>query len=221
MSEQHLTGAEVQTPGNQTSHTPAQLAAAAAEAGQRPALFSAKWPYPEVTPDGLALLYRAARAMISIHGYNAYDERHYAGEQGISIGHALEMAATGYIQAIAVNQATPDITPEDQARMIHRDAMDLREDLETRLAAVLYVLGQQHYRTGIQDLADRVASWELGHDDIHRHVDAPMALALLEQAAGMYDAIAATDGADPVTTAPAVPPSYDGSGVPNGMLRKA
>jgi phosphopantothenate synthetase len=173
-------------------------------AEQRPALFSAQWPWPEVAPAGLAELYRAAAIMITVRRYSAYDEREYAGERGISIGHALEMAATAYVTATA---DLPPVSLEGGDRLraaIKRDAAALAEELSTRLAAVLYVLGQQHLRTGVSDLSDVVAGWELGHDDIKRRVDEPMALALLESAAGIYDMIAATDGADPVTIAPPI-----------------
>lgn len=214
---QHIPGAEHQTPGNQTTEhpAPAELEADKARAeragfdtsgwpapaeASRPALFSAKWPYPEVTPAVLLELYRAAAALITHRGYNAYDEQHYAGERGISIGHALRIAAKLYLLRQADAQ---DIDSQEIRRTIDRDTEDLAEDLETRLAAVLYVLGQQHNRTGIQDLAGRVAAWELGHDDISRHVDQAQACALLEHAAGIYAMIGATDGADPVTTAPA------------------
>lgn len=212
----HVPGAEHQTPGNQATEHPdpfkgidpeldreyaeQQASEQAAAEAPRPALFSAKWPWPEVTPADLAELYQAAAVMITIKGYDAYHRDNYEGARGIDILTALEMAAEGFLRGRADDLR---IGAEDIAVTLEREARNLAEDLETKLAAVLYVLGQQHYRTGIQDLADRVAAWELGHDDIHRHVDAPMALALLEHAAGIYAMVGATDGADPVTTAPA------------------
>jgi hypothetical protein len=91
------------------------------------------------TPADLAALYRRAAEIIRVRGYDPYDD--YEQATGISMTTALNLAAAGHV-------TDP------------RDVADLAEELETRLAGVLYVTGQAFYRTGIRDLSDTAASWE-------------------------------------------------------------
>jgi len=238
-SHNHIPGAEHQTPGNQTTEHPepmrlegctcipvrgahrppcpwaasGQAPEAEAEAERLPALYDARWPYPEVTPAELVELYRAARVMIQVRMYDAYERDGYEDRAGICISTALAMAAEGFVRG----RYMASDGPADVARAVGADAAaaaieqaislaarDLAEDAETRLAAVLYVLGQAHSRTGIRDLAGTVAAWELGHYSAPiRNVGQDHAEALLEHAAGIYAMIGATDGAAPVTIAPA------------------
>ena len=93
----------------------------------------------ELTPADMAALYRQAAEIIRTRSYDQYDEYEHA--HGVSITTALRLAAS-----------RPVTDP--------RDAADLAEELETRLAGVLYVTGQAFCRTGIRDLSDTVASWE-------------------------------------------------------------
>ena len=130
----------------------------------------------EDTPADLAALYRRAAEIIRDRGYDPYDEYEHA--QGISIGAALKLAASA-------------------VRDDWRDVADLAEELETRLAGVLYVTGQAFYRTGIRDLSDTVASWERSHVRIYastrlRSRTQDEATAVLETAAAMLTMI---DGA--------------------------
>jgi hypothetical protein len=70
------------------------------------------------------------------------------------------------------------------------DAADLAEELETRLAAVLYLTGQLTRRTGIHDVSDQVAAWESDLPEVegswpvrYRWHTQDEALAVLEAAA--------------------------------------
>jgi hypothetical protein len=129
----------------------------------------------ELTPADFAALYRQAAEIIRTRSYDQYDE--YEGAEGVSITTALRLAA-------AERHADP------------RDAADLTEELETRLAGVLYVTGQAFYRTGIRDLSDTVASWERASVRVyastkHRSRTQAEAAAVLEAAAAMLAAIPA------------------------------
>lgn len=196
---------EGEAPADDTTHT--QDGAEAAAAGwlrtdQAPAvdLFSAEWPYPQLSAADFAAVYTAAAGHIRARGYYAHEVHGYADEDGISITGALKLAALEYATA-----ADPADTHDQHMRTAH----DLTEELETRLSAVLYVFGQAHTRTGINDLSDVHVAWSLGHftsaaSTAHGRYGIPTAahaLALLEQAARMFGAIA--DDTAPVTEAPA------------------
>ena len=132
----------------------------------------------DTAPADLAALYRHAAQLIVDRGYDPYDE--YEGAKGISIPTALHLAASGHV-------TDP------------RDAADLTEELETRLAGVLYVTGQAFYRTGIRDLSDAVGSWERTSVRVYastklRSRTQAEAVAVLETAAAMLGTIPA-DGA--------------------------
>ena len=129
-------------------------------------------------PAAFAALYRHAAQLILDRGYDPYDD--YERAEGISIGTALRLAA-------AARVTDP------------RDVADLAEELETRLAGVLYVTGQAFYRTGIRDLSDTATSWERASVRIyaslkHRSRTQAEATAVLELAASMLGTIPA-DGA--------------------------
>jgi hypothetical protein len=105
------------------------------------------------TPAGLAALYRDAAERIRTCGYDAATVTgDYEGSRGICITTAVRQAAETYG---AQTRAEGIFGPYTAA-----DAADLAEELETRLAAVLYLTGQRFYRTGIHDLSDQVAAWE-------------------------------------------------------------
>jgi hypothetical protein len=131
------------------------------------------------TPAGLAALYRDAAQRIRTCGYDAAVGAgdFYEGHKGISVQVALRRAAMQRDQNTA-------------------DAADLAEELETRLAAVLYLTGQRTQRTGIHDLSDQVAAWE--SDLPPREGSWPVryrwhtqdeALAVLETAATLLDTL--------------------------------
>ena len=131
-----------------------------------------------LTPADFAALYRQAAEIIRARGYDRYDEYEHA--SGVSIGTALALAAAAHV-------TDP------------RDAADLTEELETRLAGVLYVTGQAYCRTGIRDLSDTVASWERASVRVYastkyRSRTEAEAAAVLEAAAAMLAAIP-VDGA--------------------------
>jgi hypothetical protein len=155
-------------------------------------LFKADWPYPVITAADFAALYSTAAEIIKARGYYEYEAQGYADEPGLSITGALKAAALEHAQAA---------DPQDRPEQHYRTAQDLTEELETRLSAVLYVLGQLHSRTGIRDLPDQLTGWTLGHFALGPNPSAAHALALLEQAAAMFRGLA--DQAAPVTEAPA------------------
>jgi hypothetical protein len=136
------------------------------------------------TPAALAALYRAAAQRIRTTGYDACEVTGpYEGQQGISICTALRQAAMQRDQNTA-------------------DAADLAEELETRLAAVLYLTGQLTYRTGIRDLSDCVAGWERDLPQVegswpvrYRWHTQDEALAVLETAAALLGVITDPAGA--------------------------
>jgi hypothetical protein len=104
-------------------------------------------------PAGLAARYRDAAQRIRTCGYDAATVTgDYEGSHGISITTALRRPADTY----GAQTRGEDIFGPYTAA----DAADLAEELETRLAAVLYLTGQLTYRTAIRDLSDRVAAWE-------------------------------------------------------------
>ena len=132
----------------------------------------------DLAPADFAALYRHAAEIIRTSGYDPYDDYEYA--HGVSIGTALASAAMARTRDSA-------------------DASDLTEELETRLAGVLYVTGQAFYRTGIRDLSGTVASWERTSVRIYastkyRSRTQAEAAAILETAAEMLTVISA-DGA--------------------------
>jgi hypothetical protein len=104
----------------------------------------------DTAPADFAALYRHAAQLIRARGYDPYDD--YADAAGISIGTALRKAAEAYDANIRPAGSLPG---RDEACIA-----DLTEELETRLAGVMYVTGQAFYRTGIRDLSDTVAGWE-------------------------------------------------------------
>jgi hypothetical protein len=131
------------------------------------------------TPAGLAALYRDAAQRIRISGYDAAVGAgdFYAGHKGISIQLALRQAAMQRDQNTA-------------------DAADLAEELETRLAAVLYLTGQHTRRTGVHDLSDQLAVWEADLPPIegcwpvrYRWHTQDEALAVLETAAALLGSL--------------------------------
>ena len=76
----------------------------------------------------------------------------YEGSHGISITTALRQAA----ETFGAHTRREGIFGPYTAA----DAADLAEELETRLAAVLYLTGHHACRTGIHDLSDQVTVWE-------------------------------------------------------------
>jgi len=132
----------------------------------------------DLAPADFAALYRCAAEIIRDRGFDPHDD--YEDARGISIGAALKLAASA-------------------VRDDSRDIADLAEELETRLAGVLYVTGLAFYRTGIGDLSDTAASWERTSVRIyasskHRSRTQAEAVAVLETAAAMLAVISA-DGA--------------------------
>lgn len=165
-------------------------------------LWSAEWPYSTLGAADFAALYRTAAEIITARGYYAYELQDDRGEPGISVCGALKAAAFERAQA-----ADPEGNPRDH----YHDAMDVTEELETRLSCVLYLIGQLHDRTGIRDLSDQLAAWELGHYSTAQGGTRATAVALLGQAAALFTLMA--DTAAPVTAAPA--PAYPENGQPN------
>jgi hypothetical protein len=179
-------------PGRIRQTGPEAPAPAPAPAPAAVDLFKADWPYPVISAADFAALYSTAAEIIKARGYYEHEAQGYADEPGLSITGALKAAALEHAQAA---------DPQDRPGQHYRTAQDLTEELETRLSAVLYVLGQLHSRTGISDLSDLVTGWTLGHFHLGPHPSAAHALALLEQAAAIYRGLA--DQAAPVTEAPA------------------
>ncbi len=102
------------------------------------------------TPAGLAALYRDAAQRIRTCGYDAATAHGgYEGSHGISITTALRQAAETYGEQTCGEGIFGPYTGADAA--------DLAEELETRLAAMLYLTGQLAQRTSIYDLPDQVA----------------------------------------------------------------
>ncbi len=94
------------------------------------------------TPAQLAACYRKAAAIITTLGYDpATASGAYEGQHGASITTALRTAAS-------MCAGTP------------ADVADLAEELETRLAGVLYLTGQEWWRTGVRDMSAVPAHWE-------------------------------------------------------------
>jgi hypothetical protein len=127
------------------------------------------------TPAALAALYRDAAQRIRTCGYDAAvgPGDFYQGHKGISVQVALRQAAMQRDQNTA-------------------DAADLAEELETRLAAALYLTGQLTRRTSIHDLTDQVAAWESDLPEVegawpvrYRWHTQDEALAVLETAAAL------------------------------------
>jgi hypothetical protein len=142
------------------------------------------------TPAGLAVLYRDAAQRIRTSGYDAATVTgDYEGSHGISITIALRQAAeTCWAERAPERGLLP--------REVAMDAADLAEELETRLAAVLYLTGQLTYRTGIRDLPDCVAGWERDLPQVegswpvkYRWHTQDEALAVLETAAALLDSL--------------------------------
>lgn len=154
-------------------------------------LWSGQWPYSTMSAADFAALYHAAGEIIKARGYFAYEAQGYADEPGISTVGALKAAALERAQAA---------DPQGDPRHHYTQAVDTAEELETRLTCVLYLLGQLHNRTGIRDLSDGVAGWELGHTATTHGGTKAAALALLEQAAALFGLMADTTA--PVTAAP-------------------
>lgn len=151
-------------------------------------LYRADWPYPVLAAAEFAAIYTAAAGHIKARGYNAEEVRGFDGEPGISITGALRLSALDYVTA-----ADPTGSADQHIRTAH----DLTEELETRLSAVLYVVGQVHTRTGIRDLSDVHVGWSLGHYELGPTPGLAAAVSLLEQAARMFA------GLEHVTEAPA------------------
>lgn len=178
-------------------------------------LWRAEWPYPVLSPAEFAALYGRAAQVITARGYYPYELQGYADEPGISIVGALSVAALERARAEAeaeaenLRQLKGTLTSDPGAQLsdnagkaldtaAQRSAADLTEELETRLSAVIYVYGLLHSRTGIRDLSDQLAAWELGHYGVDSMPGQAEAVALLEGAARMFAAL------EPVTEAPAV-----------------
>lgn len=123
-----------------------------------------------IADTGLAMLgpmYLQAAELIQETGYAAFDD--YEGEQGISICTALRQTAEAYI---AANQPVP------------LDYYNLADELEARLAAVLYLTGMVTSRTSIRDLSDVVNNWERRFHG-GASVDLVQAVAVLRTAAAL------------------------------------
>jgi hypothetical protein len=129
------------------------------------------------TPAALGALYRDAAQRIRTCGYDAAvgGGDFYQGHKGVSVQVALRQAAETYYQ--------------DN----YYDAADLAEELENRLAAVLYLTGQLTQRTSIHDLPNQVAAWESDLPPVegswpirYRWHTQDEALAVLETAAALF-----------------------------------
>lgn len=151
-------------------------------------LFRADWPYPVLSAAEFAAMYHEAAETIKARGYNANEVQGFDGTPGLSITGALRLAALDYVTA-----ADPEGTSDQHIRT----TADITEELETRLSAVLFVLGQVHTRTGIRDLSDIHVGWSLAHFDLGPNPSLAAAVSLLDQAARMFA------GLEPVTEAPA------------------
>jgi hypothetical protein len=130
-----------------------------------------------VTPDVFVHIYSDAAKRLRQIGYDpATASGCYEGSQGISIGAAIKVSAVLWV---ANNPGGP--LPEE-----------LAEEAETRLVGVMYLLGVARRRTGINDLPDRLAAWELEHDT-NTGISPSMAsaTALLDSAAQIAAMIAA------------------------------
>jgi hypothetical protein len=146
-----------------------------------------------IAEDGIAVLsgiYLQAADEIGRRGYSPFSE--YEGELGICIGQALKYAAAAHIEAA--------ITSGAALGTWNWDVDDLAEELETRLAAVLYLTGRAGARTNIRDFPDTVYSWE--RNSYHNRTDRALkhgqygypsqddAIALLKAAAAIITAAA-------------------------------
>jgi hypothetical protein len=166
-----------------------------------PVMWAAEWPYPEFTAAEFAAHYLLAGEIIAARGYNAEEMRGYDGEPGVSICGALKIAARERAQAADPEgrDGNRELPAADQWEIT---AANVAEELETRLAAVIYTLGLLHSRTGIRDFSDQLAAWELGHYTTGPNPARSDGLGLLATAAGIFTHISDTQA--PVT-APAVP----------------
>ena len=100
------------------------------------------------------MLARAAE-LIDERGHNPYPEYEDSGP-GLSIRGALEAAAAEFITA-AYQLTEPHW------------AADLADELETRLAGVMYVAGICRRRTNVQDVNDAAVGWERSHYEWPAH----------------------------------------------------
>lgn len=147
----------------------------------------------QITEPGVSVMagiYRQAADRITQLGYQPFEPDNYAGaEPGICLSTALRYAAAAHIEAA--------ITSGDA---IETDTDLLTEELETRLVAVMYVIGQLRTRTHITDLSDLIIWWEKNysshppHSGEHGYPSQLEAVALLKTAAAMISAAAAANG---------------------------
>jgi hypothetical protein len=163
--------------------------AASREPGQETA---SAWLSPAGdTPADFAALYRRAAGFIRVNGYDGYTaSRGYEGSTGASITGALRYAARTWV-ADGARRGDP-------VRSHPADIPGLTEELETRLAGALYLAGQLTRRTRIDDLPDQVAEWDGEQvrkfaSTRYRYHTEDEAVAVLELAAAMLDAIAAPE----------------------------
>lgn len=94
-------------------------------------------------------MFARAAELIDERGHEAYPEYEGSGP-GLDIRGALEAAVAEFITA-AYHLTGPHW------------AGDLADELETRLAGVMYVAGICRRRTGVQDVNDAVVGWERSH----------------------------------------------------------
>jgi hypothetical protein len=139
-----------------------------------------------ITETGLAVLagmYLQAADKITEYGYTPFPD--YEGETGLSICGALQAAAQAHIAAAG---ESPDIASPEWS------AGNLTEELETRLGAVLYLIGRVRTRTSIRDISDIASNWERGHygtrggqlgTGAHGYLSQAEAIALLKTAASL------------------------------------
>jgi len=133
-----------------------------------------------ISDDGIGVLagmYLQAADKIAEYGYSPYPD--YEGETGISICGALLATAQAHMAAAG--------------RFPWSDG-DLTEELETRLAAVLYLTGKVRTRTSIRDFTDIPANWERGYYGVtnwqlgtgdHGYLTKDEAIAVLKTAAAL------------------------------------
>jgi hypothetical protein len=131
------------------------------------------------TPAQVARLLLQAADYITGQGYDPHGSYgNYSGSEGTNITDAVKYAITAHAAAAG-------ITVDG-----HADIEELTEQIETRLAGIMYATGAAARRTSILDISDTVAHWELGRADMHT-ATAEEAVGLLKTAATMLAALGA------------------------------
>jgi hypothetical protein len=139
--------------------------------------------YEDHTPARVTAVLRGAQAIISRMGYSPY------GEQGSGLS---EFSICAAIDA-AARKICGGVIPGDLIA-----AADLAEEVTTRFAGWLYLVGQLSHRTSIHDISDSVTTWErtrfadYAKVGPRRYHTAEEACAFLEAAAVAIEALPAT-----------------------------